>query len=81
MSFTHDPVINIKHQHLLPVDIIAILASYLDYRLANIDSEVSNRISKASPVFGRIQGVEGGKFRHKAESLPDHSAYLTVVRQ
>ena len=50
----YDPVINIKHQRLQSTDNFAYLGSLLS-RSANIDSEVHNRISKASAAFGRLR--------------------------
>uniref|UniRef100_A0A0B7B5R6 Reverse transcriptase domain-containing protein n=1 Tax=Arion vulgaris TaxID=1028688 RepID=A0A0B7B5R6_9EUPU len=50
----YDPVINIKHQCLLPADNCAYLGSILS-KSANIESEVKNRISKARAAFGRLR--------------------------
>ena len=50
----HEPHITVKGQRLQPVESFTYLGSTLS-RVVNIDSEVNNRISKASAAFGRLR--------------------------
>ena len=56
----NDPRIKIKGSKLLSVDSFTYLGSTLT-KAANIDSEISSRISKASSAFGRLRDSVWGR--------------------